>query len=344
MVSMSVNGFELIGKDNNSYYVEGTNKFSRFFIKHFHRSKEREIEVPASLIGTGTSAEDRSVTSSNAAPSTDGNSTTETIPVDSGTVKIRMHRRSSKNKKLFQKLVDSIETNKTSSSQDLEIIKGKLKGIGEKLKLDKNYIDSALEALKEKSEITKPTTEGVDETKGKEEPSQDASAAATSQVTLKELKITSEESDICKNDFISEEPCIFDKNFPKNTRDSPNLIGMYIYLKVQHSVSDLDLKKLAENFESSINDIARKLGITPPKGNNLLEKMNALIEAANSSKKLNEPFSGWSKGFLSTKSQTLRDAISELLLFFTYAKEIAKSDDEWNEKIIARDAKLKTLN
>lgn len=104
MVSMEVNNFKPIKKDGD-LYVEGTNKFSRFFIRHFHRSEKREITVPASLISTGTSVNGRNVTSP-----TDGNNTTPTASVNLGTteeiVRVRRHRRHSKNEKLFKELAE----------------------------------------------------------------------------------------------------------------------------------------------------------------------------------------------------------------------------------------------
>ena len=131
--------------------------------------------------------------------------------------------------------------------------------------------------------------------------------------------------------------------FKQNTFFSRNLIGPVIYQKVQ-SFTPFPLEKLAEIFEASINKIAKQLEIGPLEGDNLLEKMNALIEGANdSSTKLNKTFSGWTENVLPPKDQTLRTAISELLQLLTYAQEIAKFDVEWNNKIIEWNAELKTL-
>lgn len=166
----------------------------------------------------------------------------------------------------------------------------------------------------------------------------DSEGPKTTQLVLSESKQFLKEFNM-----ISEESDIYKSNFTEKTFKSSNPIGMQICSKVQHPELDLDLKELAKSFESSINDITRELKINLPEDYNLLEKMNAIIEKANdSSTKLTEPFS-WSNGYLS-EDQTLGGAISELLLFFTHAKEIAKSDAEWSDKIIPWDAKLETLN
>ena len=129
--------------------------------------------------------------------------------------------------------------------------------------------------------------------------------------------------------IISKNLGFYGENFLENTLSSGNPIGMDICLKVQNSLL-LTPEELAKIFETSINKIAKKLGIDTLEGDNLLEKMNALIEAANDSS--------------INLDDNLKTDIKELRQFLIYAQEIAKFDVEWNDKIIAWDAKLETLN
>ena len=91
--------FKQIGNNDNSYYVDGTNRFSRFFIKLFHRPSH---EIVAQIFDSK---------SSNLA-NFHLSKTKITTPEEPHYIRIRKHFRASKNRDLFEKLKNlDIKTN-----------------------------------------------------------------------------------------------------------------------------------------------------------------------------------------------------------------------------------------
>ena len=120
--------FDNVGKD---LLVEGTNKFSRFFIKLFHRSGNNEItiHIPNSNTGKTSSLNLRKASAANE-PNTANDPNATTINGQSGqthSIRIRKHRRHSKNEKLFEKLANraiitgvNIDLDKTAKKLGLD--------------------------------------------------------------------------------------------------------------------------------------------------------------------------------------------------------------------------------